>query len=972
MRMSMRTMMRMAANASRQSQFRPTQPDFWFSPLGAGSQNGLTPGNARPVSHLTSVIAANGGAIYGLLNDAGAYPVTGSGSLATIAVSGTALDPILIRGTTPAGKYADIIMEGERTDWTKSVSEQIVDTTGWTPGLKTPFQLNSGAGHVHFRGIDFRRIGGITDAAGVSTGASACILVNAATVEGLKISYCKTYNVRRLFDMTADAALIAPQIYSNIGIGHTKNWARIRGATVGGEFSSNYVDSAWLDGDRFAQCLSLEGTTHDFLVAYNTLMNCFDSYAHRSGATVTYNNGDGIAAEIDTYNLTIRDNVISGHSDGGVDIKSTTGLIFERNRLFDNNKNARFWGPIDAPVFMDDCELESPHRRGTFASGPQQVHITGGADANTRGALVFMRRGHITGGGKIQGAPGNLSSLVQIEGDNAHFRAIDVTIENPNGASNSNDSPATSTIDTTGTEANTATPVLLTSTTQTQYRGSEWTVTLDADFDTMVWRITGGADADDFVLSGETLTLAARTDLTTKSVEITGWNKHGRSVTETINVSNAALIWASNRGEQPTSLAPASVAYCVSKIRFKTGNEPVAAPRCVFVGYWLKDSGTSDYGAESTTGFAAYTVRGHGIEWAGQAYTKSADGSQVISAGTFHVASPFEELTIPANTFYWVTTFLEYTVGQNRPLTYYPHTTNSEGVTYTSTLSVAQAAFDNAAPANGNTTNAHGPSFIFGRPVNGPVPSIALITDSIGTGFNDDEFVDGVSGRRLGGDASGNRGYVRRAFHGIQGYAIANFGRAGAMIGGSYGAGAALRRQIMDLATSHIVVQVGENDIALGTSGMQTALAALYADWDTLGFPMYHLGLSPLSTGTYTTLAGQTAQSVALRDTMFDWEEDQVIAGVLAGAWDPRTVLSPQPASNPRYGVWIADSVYGTGVAHVSDGKHQNHLGAKVGADGLAAVDLIGDDPTAPLGFTLLAGADGRLLMGSDGAYLYA
>jgi hypothetical protein len=393
-------------------------------------------------------------------------------------------------------------------------------------------------------------------------------------------------------------------------------------------------------------------------------------------------------------------------------------------------------------------------------------------------------------------------------------------------------------------------------------------------------------------------------------------------------------LWASNRGEQPTSIANASLSYCVSKIRFKTGSEPVADPRCIFVGYWLKDSGTSDYGAESTTGFAAYTVRGHGISWSGQAYTKNVDGSTVVPVGSFYEASPFSGMTIPADTEYWITTFFEYTVGQNRPITYFPHSTNSEGVTYTSTLATAQTAFDNASPANGDTTNAHGPSFIYGKSTNGRVTSVAILGTSIATGFNDDEFSDGVTGRRLGGDAASNRGYVRRALHGLQGQAIANFGRPGTMYGGITGNAAAIRRTILAKATTAIITELGENDLALGLSAMQTAHAAHYADWGTLGRPLYHLGLSPRSSGTFTTLAGQTALDTTIRDGLWTWAEARVADGTIAGAWDPRTVLG-------NAGRWIVDSAYGTGAAHTADGRHQSYLGAKVGADGLAASGLI-------------------------------
>lgn len=393
------------------------------------------------------------------------------------------------------------------------------------------------------------------------------------------------------------------------------------------------------------------------------------------------------------------------------------------------------------------------------------------------------------------------------------------------------------------------------------------------------------------------------------------------------------MLWASNRGEQPTSLSNASVAYCVSKIRFKTGASAVVDPRCIFVGYWLKDS-SPDYGAESTTGFAAYTVRGHGISWAGQSYTTNADGSTVVPVGGYYEATPFTGLTIPANTVYWVTTFLEYTVGQNRPLTYYPHSTNGEGVTYTSTLSVAQTAFTTETPANGDTTNAHGPSFIYGKAVSGRPSSVAILGTSIATGFNDDEFNDGVTGRRLGGDSASNRGYVRRALHGLQGIAIANFGRPGTQYGGASGASATIRKEIMRKATNKIITELGENDLALGATAMQTAQAAHYADWASLGCPLYHLGLSPRSSGTFTTLAGQTALDTIIRGSMWTWAQARVADGTLAGAWDPRTVLGDN-------GRWIVDSTYGTAAAHTADGRHQSYLGAKVGADGLAASGLI-------------------------------
>jgi hypothetical protein len=512
-------------------------PTHWFSPAGAGSLNGTSPANARPISQLGTVVNANGGGRYGLLSGAD-YPVTGSGTLASITAACAEGNRGRVYGCDANGKPAPVWFVGERTDWTLPPNpETVTDTTAWTDGLKEPFRLSGGASWLSFENLWFKRIGGHTTAAGASSGVAGCFWLSAGVSTGVSWINCGAYNVRAFLDMASSGAqLVNPFVAGIDAIGFSKNLFRFRGASYGGVVRSVRANSGRQNGDRFAVAFQLgndaSDPVHDFKFEDCHAENCHDTYT--SG---TYWNGDGWSVEAGCYNIEWDRCTSQGHTDAGIDCKATRGIKIRRSTLRDNKRNYRGWTPTDDEMHvLEECVIADAHHRGDN-SGPAQIFLAGGATATDDGALVLLDRCRIEGA--ITSDTGKTPEVIRIEGHNAHLRARDLTLANPTGAANNNNQPTTSTIDLTGTAADTTAPTLAIPTAQNQALNQPWSVTLAASEPSIAWRIAGGADAASFTLSGSTLSLAASATPGTKTVVVRGWDKSGNPFDSTITVTNA-------------------------------------------------------------------------------------------------------------------------------------------------------------------------------------------------------------------------------------------------------------------------------------------------------------------------------------------------------------------------------------------------------------------------------------------------
>src|SRR3546814_13686694 len=57
-----------------------------------------------------------------------------------------------------------------------------------------------------------------------------------------------------------------------------------------------------------------------------------------------YRNGDGFATERGTYDITLRNVIATGNSDGGLDLKSDN-VVIDGAIVSGNGRNIRLWGP---------------------------------------------------------------------------------------------------------------------------------------------------------------------------------------------------------------------------------------------------------------------------------------------------------------------------------------------------------------------------------------------------------------------------------------------------------------------------------------------------------------------------------------------------------------------------------------------------------------------------------------------------
>lgn len=387
------------------------------------------------------------------------------------------------------------------------------------------------------------------------------------------------------------------------------------------------------------------------------------------------------------------------------------------------------------------------------------------------------------------------------------------------------------------------------------------------------------------------------------------------------------LAWATNRSDLPISTAAvsATLIYAISRVSFWTGARPIKNPRFGWVNWFLE----ATQGAESTTGLTPFTLQKTSLHWAGQSALVNSDNALLNAGDTFDGAA--FNCTIPANTQFWVTTVATLQASGTRPVQYYFHSSRGEGATYASTQGAVDNQFTGTLTLN-DTQNGIGPAYGYGEVVGAAIPSVTITGDSIGSyGLNDNAGADAVGGARTGGDSAFNRGYLRRAIHGLKGYPVLGLGRSGAKIEGGYGAGFARRQAILTKASTHVISQLGQNNVSDGEATLKTKIDALLAAYAAFSLPLVQCGLCPASTSTdaFATLANQTPASVALRDNMAAYYQAKV-GSTLHSVLTPMDFLSPVGGD---HGKWSPIA----SVAATADGIHPNANAAAAAATGIAA-----------------------------------
>ncbi|WHU00963.1 hypothetical protein [Sphingomonas sp. NIBR02145] len=330
-------------------------PTLYISPTGSGSGDGSSAANAATLKDLPKLIAAAGpGGQVLMLADQGAY--TAPSEALAIVAGGSASAPVTIRGVDSAGNAMAATIVGTRAD--------PFDPAG-ADGEEV-FRLLGGANNLRFSDIAFENVG-----TGFRVGGDLSNLV---------IEHVEARNVMRFFDNIASGANAGASI-----TGLTIRDVAVDGFSKGAirvQYNSSNVliedvrgDSQFQDGDNFAIGVHIDGTAHDVVIDHVAMRNALDTVND-------YRNGDGFATERGTYNITLRDVIATGNSDGGLDLKSDN-VVVDGAIVSGNGRNIRLWG--DGAVLSNIVSLDA----GASTPGGNREHIwlAEGASATIDGAF---------------------------------------------------------------------------------------------------------------------------------------------------------------------------------------------------------------------------------------------------------------------------------------------------------------------------------------------------------------------------------------------------------------------------------------------------------------------------------------------------------------------------------------------------------------------------------------------------------
>lgn len=373
-------------------------PTLYISPTGSGSGDGSSAANAATLEDLPRLIAAAGpGGQVLLLADQGAYTAP-TGALAIVA-GGTASAPVTIRGVDSAGNAMAATITGTRREPFDPASP---------PGEEV-FRLLDGADNLRFSDLAFQNVG-------------TAFRVG-ADVQNLAIEHVDATNVSRFFDnmvsgANASATITGLTIRDVAVNGYSKGAIRI-------QYDSNNVliedvrgDSQFQDGDNFAIGIHITGTAHDVTIDRVAMRNALDTVND-------YRNGDGFATERGTYDITLRNVIATGNSDGGLDLKSDN-IVVDGAIVSGNGRNIRLWGTgaqLSDIVSLDaGAPLAGGNREhiwlaegasatidGAFFSDPGSPTVFNLAEKN--GALTVRDYGLATGAGTVTSKKGTGSVL---------------------------------------------------------------------------------------------------------------------------------------------------------------------------------------------------------------------------------------------------------------------------------------------------------------------------------------------------------------------------------------------------------------------------------------------------------------------------------------------------------------------------------------------------------------------------------
>ncbi len=312
-------------------------------------------------------------------------------------------------------------------------------------------------------------------------------------------------------------------------------------------------------------------------------------------------------------------------------------------------------------------------------------------------------------------------------------------------------------------------------------------------------------------------------------------------------------------------------------------------------------------------GPATVTVDG-AVEFASTAYPQLFNGAStkaITGADSVVLGDKIDGLTIPAGSLIFTRSSCAITLGQQHPIGRARVLANGE-VSLLNTDASSQSNGTGAITGFGTAAFGYAPLAVIGRPSTRKV-SIALIGDSIADGQSYDVQ-----------DGNGNLGSFARAFYNAD-IPFVKITRGSMRTIGFTPTNAPRSWEIVPYC-SHVVVQVGINDLGQAASGDYT-LAAIQARYNTiwaaaraLGKKVIQVKIFPRTTSTnsWANAANQTPLSRfgvgQDRETLNAWFDSELAAGRLDGVWNLNTIYEDGTS-----GKWVTN---GTNFFATSDGTH--------------------------------------------------
>jgi len=273
---------------------------------------------------------------------------------------------------------SQVMIQGDRTSWVLSNDpEEVTDVSGWPIASDFGFRLKRG--NVALENIICKDCGG------------EGVIIFDNWISTVKVVNFDAYNIRRLVthqNSKDNVGILGLDISGTDITGFSKQAIRVRSNSGKITISDFYLDSGRQDKDNFAVGIQIGDNSSLQGVSF---VNIVSGTVKNSHSTIgAYFNGDGIVSENADHNIFIDSVVSTGHTDGGVDLKSENTFIFN-SEFSDNKRNIRLWGGVEYPVIIHSAIFGDTVSRGGIGATSQVALYSNKSNAyvDPKEALIY-------------------------------------------------------------------------------------------------------------------------------------------------------------------------------------------------------------------------------------------------------------------------------------------------------------------------------------------------------------------------------------------------------------------------------------------------------------------------------------------------------------------------------------------------------------------------------------------------------